>query len=568
MKEMSYITRWLFSTSHKDIGILYLMFGMISAMVATGMSVIIRMELSNGNSTFLFENNQIFNVIVTGHAIGMIFLFVMPVLIGAFGNFLVPILIGGVDMAFARLNNISFWCLPPALVCIIASVLIEQGAGTGWTVLMLLYLDKEFIEGIFKISFDAWISLSYIIYLIYLSYIIYRYFIKYSNMNIFYIKPHTMGFSYGGYIYKIIYSVKTFITIGQYACIYAVKQLYIHQRLNMIIYRNIRLSFSKIKDNNLPSINNSENKIKLDKYYKKDNNLNFEEWLVGFTDGDGTFNIFINKEETKVTFTYKISQNKYNQQLLYKIKKELKVGKIARHEKTMISYILRNKTHIEEVLFPIFDKYTLLSSKFFNYLKFKESILISNDPFLSQKDKILKIKSIKNKIMPENYVSPAWNKPRYAGIPVEGGHLKYTDINSVKDISHIISKSWLVGFIEAEGSFFLVKKSLSSKSIYGRYVHSFGISQKLDPIILYSIKYLFHIKASIKYKDTYYLLETSNSRSINNIINYFIKNNHKNLFKGMKSFEFNLWKRTFLNHKYDYDKLHKIQQIIRLLKKN
>lgn len=134
MKEMSYITRWLFSTSHKDIGILYLMFGMLSAMVATAMSVIIRMELSNGNSTFLCENNQVFNVIITGHAIGMIFLFVMPVLIGAFGNFLVPILIGGVDMAFARLNNISFWCLPPALVCLIASVLIEQGAGTGWTV--------------------------------------------------------------------------------------------------------------------------------------------------------------------------------------------------------------------------------------------------------------------------------------------------------------------------------------------------------------------------------------------------------------------------------------------------
>lgn len=124
----------MLSTSHKDIGILYLIFGMISAMVATGMSVIIRMELSNGNSTMLFENNQVFNVLVTGHAIGMIFLFVMPVLIGAFGNFLVPILIGAVDMAFARLNNISFWCLPPALICIIASVLIENGAGTGWTV--------------------------------------------------------------------------------------------------------------------------------------------------------------------------------------------------------------------------------------------------------------------------------------------------------------------------------------------------------------------------------------------------------------------------------------------------
>lgn len=82
---MSYTTRWLFSTSHKDIGILYLLFGMTSAMVATAMSVIIRMELSSGNAQFLHNNNQVFNVLVTGHAIGMIFLFVMPVLIGAFG---------------------------------------------------------------------------------------------------------------------------------------------------------------------------------------------------------------------------------------------------------------------------------------------------------------------------------------------------------------------------------------------------------------------------------------------------------------------------------------------------
>ena len=134
MKQMSYVTRWLYSTSHKDIAILYLAYGLIASMVATGMSVIIRLELSGPNPQFLNGNNQVFNVLVTGHAIAMIFLFVMPVLIGAFGNFYLPIMIGAVDMAFARLNNISFWCLPPALVCIIASVLTEQGAGTGWTV--------------------------------------------------------------------------------------------------------------------------------------------------------------------------------------------------------------------------------------------------------------------------------------------------------------------------------------------------------------------------------------------------------------------------------------------------
>lgn len=77
-------------------------------MVATGMSVIIRMELSGPGSQYLHNNNQVFNVMVTAHAIGMIFLFIMPILIGALGNFFLPVLIGAVDMAFARLNNVSF----------------------------------------------------------------------------------------------------------------------------------------------------------------------------------------------------------------------------------------------------------------------------------------------------------------------------------------------------------------------------------------------------------------------------------------------------------------------------
>nr|YP_010508129.1 cytochrome c oxidase subunit 1 [Candida verbasci]UXG56593.1 cytochrome c oxidase subunit 1 [Candida verbasci] len=106
---------------------------MISAMVATSMSVIIRTELSGPGAQFTHSNNQVYNVTVTGHALAMIFTFVMPVTIGSFGNFFLPMMIGGVDMAFARLNNISFWCLPPALVCIVASVLVESGAGTGWT---------------------------------------------------------------------------------------------------------------------------------------------------------------------------------------------------------------------------------------------------------------------------------------------------------------------------------------------------------------------------------------------------------------------------------------------------
>lgn len=131
---MNNLTRWLFSTSHKDIAILYLVYGLISAFIGTGMSILIRLELTGPNSQLLNNNNQIYNVLITGHAISMIFLFIMPVIIGSFGNYYLPIMLGSVDMAFARLNNISFWFLPAALVCIIVSLLIENGPGVGWTV--------------------------------------------------------------------------------------------------------------------------------------------------------------------------------------------------------------------------------------------------------------------------------------------------------------------------------------------------------------------------------------------------------------------------------------------------
>lgn len=282
------------------------------------------------------------------------------------------------------------------------------------------------------------------------------------------------------------------------------------------------------------------NKDKLNKI-KPNNKIWFDQWIVGMTDGDGTFSIV--RQNNKWNLAYKIAASRYNLRVLYYIKNQLGVGSVTK-DGTKGQFFIRDRKVLEKVIFPIFDKYTLLTSKQFNYLRFKQAFFILENTCLSKEKKDKSLFALRDLTIPENYISPAWNK---TNLPLK----------TVNDVIEIMTKPWLVGFIEAEGSFYLVSKNST------RIVHGFGLTQKLDSVVLEAIKFILHIPTSVKLKSNhnYFILDTTNSRAIENIIKYFY-----NTMKGMKSFEYRVWARSYNKYKGDYNKLSSIRNKIRLAK--
>src|SRR5262245_22990702 len=144
--ELSFLRKYIFSTDHKIIGIQFLFSGLIFFLIGGLLALMVRIQIAWPNSNIpilskLFPvswgqrmDPAFYNMLFSMHATIMIFFVIIPLLGGAFGNFLIPLMIGARDMAFPKLNMCSYWVMWPGFLLILASFFDEgYGPGAGWT---------------------------------------------------------------------------------------------------------------------------------------------------------------------------------------------------------------------------------------------------------------------------------------------------------------------------------------------------------------------------------------------------------------------------------------------------
>lgn len=296
----------------------------------------------------------------------------------------------------------------------------------------------------------------------------------------------------------------------------------------------------------------------------------YEHWLVGLTDGDGTFSVDRHSKPNGHivwNLVFKISLNKYNIRALLKAQSFLGAGILTPTPDNMVSFRIRNRDHLKKLVFPLFDRIPLLSNKYYDYQKIRTISLLLDDESLSPGQRQDQIQQIYSQKTTREEISPVWFQ-HISGDTLElykktgKIHLQKTEIEKV------LSLPWVLGFIEAEGSFFLTCKERYQHKP-DRYCHSFGLTQTGNGFLMEALRCYFKIVARVQFRTpasfqnnkqgrrSYFKLETTNWRSLQ-----YIRKLCLDSLVGIKSLEFRIWERS-MKHRENSEKLAKIQKKLR-----
>lgn len=505
--------RWFLSSNAKDIGVLYLIYALFSGLVGTAFSVLIRLELSGPGVQFIADN-QLYNSIITAHAIIMIFFMVMPALIGGFGNFLLPLGLGGPDMGFPRLNNISYLSLIPSIVLFLFAGGIENGVGTGWTLypplsgiqshsgpsvdLAIFGLHLSGISSLLgamnfmtttfnmrspgirlhKLILFAWaVVITAILLLLSLPVLAGGITMVLTDRNF-----NTSFFEVAGggdpILYQHLFSTLVFENY------FILSTLFIFPGSNQSIFKRYISNF------------HLNNKFDFYAFYEKYNthlpnnkipSENFLTWLVGFTEGEGSFIV-----NNRGDLAFVITQATTDKQVLEFIQKILGFGKVIPQSAITSRYVTQNKKEID-IMISLFNGNLVLPKRQETFDLFVKGF----NKWVTKGRILLEPIAIKNRL-----VLPTLNDAWFAGF-TDGEGCFTCSIGEKRGFSFNfnISQKWEINLTVLEHFSVLFKNGIISRhSEDNTYEFRLGGVNNCKNVFSYFDKYTLYTKKYLSYK--------------------------------------------------------------------